>query len=177
MGVRSGAYNAEKSATYFHRPRILFLFLVLLAWTQLVTAAHTTHDDDTSDEESGGSVSGGPTTLQTVITTTSAVTYTLTTVASHVPVLSSANASASSASVDSTASATISTTASTSPVTIPQPFDTAKLTDTGANFTSTTCPPFMRDFVSDPNFTNCVPFSLLLYTSVGFTAITREVRP
>lgn len=175
MGVRSGAYNAEKSAAYFHRPRILFLFLVLLACIQLVTAADT-DVDDTSDEENGGSVLAGLTTLQTVITTTSAVTYTLTTVASHVPVMSSANASASSASANPTASGTISTAASTSAVTIPQPFDTAKLTDTGANFTSTTCPPFMRDFVSDPNFINCVPFSLLLYTSVGFTTITREVR-
>jgi hypothetical protein len=167
MGVRSGAHTAEKSAAYFHRPRILFLFLVLFACVQLVAAARhvETSDDDGSS----------PTTLQTVITTTSAVTYTLTTVASHVPVFSSANPSASSASANSTASATISTAASTSAVTIPQPFDTAKLTDTGANFTSTTCPPFMRTFVSDPNFINCVPFSLLLYTSVGFTAITREV--
>jgi hypothetical protein len=72
---------------------------------------------------------------------------------------------------------TTSTAVNTSPITIPRPFDTAQLSGTGSNFTTATCPQFMRNFLSDSSFQACVPFSLLLYTSSQFIKMTRTVRP
>jgi hypothetical protein len=63
----------------------------------------------------------------------------------------------------------------TSPVSIPQPFDTTNLEDTGSNFTSSSCPQFMRTFLADASFRACVPFSMLLYNSADFIALTRTV--
>ena len=65
--------------------------------------------------------------------------------------------------------------ATPSTVTIPQPFDTTQLTNVGSNFTSSTCPGFIRTFLADPQFQACVPFSMLLYSSSGFFSITRQV--
>lgn len=67
-------------------------------------------------------------------------------------------------------------TAPNTPVTIPQPFDTANLDDTGNNFTSPSCPQFIRTFLADASFQSCVPFSMLLYDSADFIALTRTVR-
>lgn len=33
----------------------------------------------------------------------------------------------------------------------------------------------MRNFLADPDFQACVPFSLLLYTSAAFISLTRQV--
>jgi len=170
--VRKGEHNnARKSATHFHRPQIV-LFLVFFVCIQFVAAIPQDDggNDNSINSTGDGNFPTGLTTLESVITTMSSASFTLTTVASHVPVFN-----ATSISSNTMPSATHDTASSTSSVSIPRPFDTAKLSDTGANFTSTTCPGFMRKFVSDPNFYNCVPFSLLLYTSVGFTAITRQV--
>jgi len=65
--------------------------------------------------------------------------------------------------------------ATPSAVAIPQPFDTAQLSDTGSNFTSSSCPRFMRTFLANPQFQACVPLSMLLYTSTGFFSLTRSV--
>lgn len=84
--------------------------------------------------------------------------------------------SASASSSDS-ATRTTSTVVNTSPITIPRAFDTAQLSGSGSNFTSATCPQFMRTFLSNSSFQSCVPFSLLLYTSSQFIQMTRTVRP
>jgi len=157
-------HNPQNSATHFHRPRIV-VFLVFFACIQFVAAIR--HDVDGRDNTIDSTDDATDfTTLPTDFTTISTVSTTI----SPVPLFN-----ATSTSPNSTPSATLDVAPSTSSVTIPRPFDTAKLSGTGANFTSTTCPGFMTTFVSDPNFYNCVPFSLLLYTSVGFTSITRQV--
>jgi hypothetical protein len=69
----------------------------------------------------------------------------------------------------------LATDVNTSPITIPLPFDTAQLADTGSNFTSSACPQFMRSFLNATAFQECVPFSLLLYTSSAFFSLTRSV--
>ena len=60
--------------------------------------------------------------------------------------------------------------ASTSPTTIvetsplPSPFDS----NLAATFVSTGCPSFINSFLTDPQFKECYPFSLLLQSSSGF---------
>ena len=61
-----------------------------------------------------------------------------------------------------------STSSSASPVStaasdgLPRPFDTGL----GNNFTTSSCPAFFRDFLSDDAFNECVPLSLLLQVSL-----------
>lgn len=55
----------------------------------------------------------------------------------------------------------IQTAAQTAAATLPRPFDSS----IGTNFTSTTCPDFFNDFLSNPTFNECLPFSLLLQVS------------
>jgi hypothetical protein len=150
-----GSYKSPR----FHRPRILFLVILLFSTIALVSA-----DNDSSS----------PAATTVYATTDSAENSTIT----ATPLPTGANATDTSDSPTSTNSDptnTLNVAQNTSPITIPQPFDTAKLTDTGSNFTTTTCPQFMRTFLADPSFRACVPFSLLLYTSVGFTQLTRSV--
>lgn len=71
------------------------------------------------------------------------------------------------AAASTTASPSTSTTTSTSAIasatstTLPQPFDTTL----GNNFTTTSCPTFIVNFLSDITFQQCYPFSLLLQVS------------
>lgn len=64
-----------------------------------------------------------------------------------------------------------STSSSASPVStaasdgLPKPFDTGL----GNNFTTSSCPAFFRDFLSDDAFNECVPLSLLLQVSLDHT--------
>ncbi|RDW70827.1 uncharacterized protein DSM5745_08338 [Aspergillus mulundensis] len=53
---------------------------------------------------------------------------------------------------------------STSSSTFPTAFDTSL----SNNFTTTTCPTFFKDFLSDDSFTNCYAISTLLRDSTGF---------
>lgn len=62
------------------------------------------------------------------------------------------------ASTSSSASS-VSTAASDG---LPRPFDTGL----GNNFTTSSCPAFFRDFLSDDAFNECVPLSLLLQVSL-----------
>jgi hypothetical protein len=43
-------------------------------------------------------------------------------------------------------------------IALPHPFDTTL----GNNFTTTSCPAFFNDFLSNQTFNDCLPFSLLL---------------
>src|ERR1700737_2276055 len=126
---------SKRGSEFFHRPRILLVFLFLL----FSTLIHS----QTTDPNVGA-------TLSVSVGTTS--------------------------SFDALATPSPSSTpTSSTPITIPQPFDTADLADTGSNFTSSSCPSFMRSFLANQAFQNCVPFSLLLYTSSAFFSLTRSV--
>ena len=59
----------------------------------------------------------------------------------------------------SSSAAPVSTAASDG---LPRPFDTGL----GNNFTTSSCPAFFRDFLSDDAFNECVPLSLLLQVSL-----------
>ncbi|KAF2719146.1 hypothetical protein K431DRAFT_191664, partial [Polychaeton citri CBS 116435] len=54
---------------------------------------------------------------------------------------------------------------------LPRPFDSSL----GNNFTSPACPAFFNDFLSNPSFQACLPFSLLLQTSNSFFAASRSL--
>lgn len=68
-------------------------------------------------------------------------------------------ASSASATTGSSSQAISQTTSA--PFTLPSPFDHSL----GNNFTSSTCPSFFSTFLSDPDFENCRPLSLLLGVS------------
>jgi len=155
---------------FFHRPRILFLLLALLFLSPIVQC------QDTDSSPTGATTVFATTTLTQMINTGGTLTTTTTTGASTLTMTTTTTAANGTAtSTDSTSSVTLTAAANTSPITIPQPFDTAQLSGKGSNFTSTTCPQFMRTFLADPGFQACVPFSLLLYTSAAFITLTREV--
>jgi len=146
-------------STVYHRPRLLlnFLFIVLFfVGLPLVRADGLSSNLSSSSEE--------PTTVTattTLVEPGEGSTIVLTTTASP----------SSTTSIPST----IVLSTETSPVTIPQPFDATNLDTTGSNFTTTTCPQFITSFLSESSFRNCVPFSLLLYTSSAFISLTRSV--
>ena len=146
-------YNGSRRSSIFHRPRILFLVALILSPIALVCAGQS------------DSPTGATTVYATVTESAENLTMTTTTTALN----------ATSTDSDPT-STTENVAQNTSPISIPQPFDRAKLSDTGSNFTTISCPEFFRTFLADPGFQACVPFSLLLYTSVGFTELSRSVR-
>jgi len=164
-------YGRGRGTYFFHRPRILFLLLALL-----LLFAPIVQCDDTDSTPTGATTVFATTTLTQTINTASTLTTTTTTGASTLTMTTTTTAANGTATAtDSKSSGTLAAAANTSPITIPQPFDTAQLSGSGSNFTSTTCPQFMRTFLADPGFQACVPFSLLLYTSAGFITLTREV--
>jgi hypothetical protein len=55
----------------------------------------------------------------------------------------------------------IQTATQTGNAALPRPFDSS----IGTNFTSSTCPDFFNDFLSNQTFNDCLPFSLLLQVS------------
>lgn len=71
-------------------------------------------------------------------------------------------------SATSSESSSFTTSASTS---LPSAFDTAL----GNNFTTSTCPTFFQNFLSNDTFNECVPLSLLLQVSYCF--LTRVLKP
>jgi len=137
------------SSLLFHRPRrllsILLLFLFLLS-----SVANA--------EDVATNVKAATTTTPRPVATT----------------FSTVSASKGSGSTNNPTATTL-VTASNTPVTIPQPFDTTNLDDTGNNFTASSCPQFIRTFLADASFQACVPFSMLLYDSSGFISLTRTV--
>ena len=162
MKVRLNGACARRFSysTVYHRPRLLlnFLFVVLFFTLPLVRADGSSSSLSSSSEE--------PTTVTattTLVEQGEGSTIVLTTTATP--------------SSTSLIPSTVVLSTQTSPVTIPQPFDSANLDTTGSNFTTTTCPQFITSFLSEPSFKNCVPFSLLLYTSSAFISLTRSVSP
>lgn len=155
-----------RQTRFFHRPQILFLLLALLVLSSIAQCQDTT---------AGATTVFATTTLTQTINTASTLITTTTTGASTLTMTTTTTA-ANGTKTDSISSGTLAVATNTSPITIPQPFDTAQLSGNGSNFTSETCPVFMRNFLADPNFQACVPFSLLLYTSAAFITLTREVR-
>ena len=158
--------NSSCSSPLFHPPRILFLVaLLLLSPIALVFAQDGDNSSSTSDTlVPTPSPDPNPSTL--TMTTTSTALFTS---------LKTLDPSLTSDSRPTSTKDSISVSQSTFPTTVPQPFDRTKLTDTGSNFTTTKCPRFFRKFLADPSFRTCVPLSLLLYTSVDFTVLTRSV--
>jgi hypothetical protein len=142
----------------FHRPPVLAILVLIsfLLFTSIVNA-----------ESSFSSSSSLNATTVYATKTLTEIPLTLTTTTTAISASSSMSGSAT----------TLITAVNTAPVTIPQPFDTAQLSGNGTNFTTSTCPQYMRSFLSDPSFKACVPFSLLLYTSAQFISITRDVLP
>lgn len=137
----------------FHRPRLLSTFFLFLLISFLLSPiVHAEKTDVTSSTSSTTAIS-----TMTIIISVTGLT-TLVTSTTTVP-----------------SQTTLQAAENTSPITIPQPFDTTNLADTGSNFTTTSCPDFMRTFLADPSFQACVPFSMLLYTSADFIALTRTV--
>ncbi|KAI5207870.1 hypothetical protein E4T39_01820 [Aureobasidium subglaciale] len=68
-----------------------------------------------------------------------------------------------------------STTSASSSDALPRPFDTGL----GNNFTTSSCPAFFKDFLSDDTFNSCIPLSLLLQcferqTSTSFFNVQRS---
>jgi hypothetical protein len=70
--------------------------------------------------------------------------------------------------VASGTSNTASPTASNAP--LPSAFDTSL----GSNFTSSSCPTFFNNFLTNSTFTQCSPLSLLIQNSQGFFSIQRS---
>lgn len=66
---------------------------------------------------------------------------------------------AASSTPTSSAASSASTTSSDA---LPRPFDTGL----GNNFTTSSCPAFFKDFLSNDAFNDCVPLSLLLQVSL-----------
>ena len=159
-GKRSSIFNSSRRSPLFHRPRILFLVALLLSVIAVVSAGN---DDSPT----------GATTVFATGTESAENSTTTTTALTTAP--NATDTSDSPSSTSSHPTSTLNVAQNTSPITIPQPFDRAKLTNTGSNFTTTTCPTFMRTFLADPGFRACVPFSLLLYTSVDFSILSRSV--
>ena len=159
-GESNSIFKGSRRSPLFHRPRILFLVALLLAAIALVSA---------DNEDSPASTA----TMYATVTE-SAENSTITTTAFTTGV-NATDTSDSPSSTKSDPTSTLDVAQNTSPISIPQPFDRADLANTGSNFTTTTCPTFMRTFLADPDFRACVPFSLLLYTSVDFSILTRSV--
>ncbi|KAG9841991.1 hypothetical protein KCV05_g8368, partial [Aureobasidium melanogenum] len=67
-------------------------------------------------------------------------------------------------------SSSASSASTTSSDTLPIPFDTAL----GNNFTTSSCPAFFKNFLSNDAFNECVPLSLLLQTSTSFFSVQRS---
>ena len=170
-GERKSKHGRGRGTHFFHRPRILFLlFALLLVLSPIVQC------DDTDSTPTGATTVFATRTLTQTINTASTLTTTTTTGASTLTMTTTTTAAnGTGTATDSKSSGTLAAAANTSPITIPKPFDTAQLSGSGSNFTSTTCPQFMRTFLADPGFQACVPFSLLLYTSAAFITLTREV--
>lgn len=61
----------------------------------------------------------------------------------------------------SAAGGSIQTATQTGAVALPRPFDSS----IGTNFTTSTCPDFFNNFLSNQTFNDCLPFSLLLQVS------------
>jgi hypothetical protein len=143
----------EHSSQLFHRPRLLSIFIfILLLFSPIV---HAQKNDASS-----------------ITTTTSGTTA----ISTRIVVVSLTGATTLITSTTTVPSqTTLQVAENTSPVSIPQPFDTTNLDDTGSNFTSPSCPQFMRTFLADASFRACVPFSMLLYSSADFIALTRTV--
>jgi hypothetical protein len=149
----------RRPATHsFHRPRILLAILFVLFFSTLINA-------QTDDSFFGAATltAGTDDSTETAASTPAENTF-----------YPSPNPPATP--TQKTPSASLETAVNTSPVTIPQPFDDAQLSVTG-NFTSSTCPEFMRSFLNETSFQQCVPFSLLLYTSSEFFTLTKSVPP
>jgi hypothetical protein len=137
----------------FHRPRLLSTFFLFIFISLILSPiVHAQKTDVTSSTSSTTAIS-----TKTIIVSVTGLT-TLVTSTTTVP-----------------SQTTLQVAENTSPISIPQPFDTTNLADTGSNFTSTSCPQFMRTFLADASFRACVPFSMLLYTSANFIALTRTV--
>ncbi|KAK4635247.1 hypothetical protein CLAFUW4_01182 [Fulvia fulva] len=64
----------------------------------------------------------------------------------------------------------IQTASETASFDLPRPFDTS----IGNNFTTTTCPTFFQNFLSNQTLRDCLPFSLLLQTSNSFFTASRS---
>ncbi|KAG9557779.1 hypothetical protein KCU79_g9336, partial [Aureobasidium melanogenum] len=71
-------------------------------------------------------------------------------------------------STSTSSSASSASTASSDA--LPIPFDTAL----GNNFTTSSCPAFFKNFLSNDAFNECVPLSLLLQTSTSFFSVQRS---
>jgi hypothetical protein len=164
-------HGRGRGTHFFHRPRILFLlFALLLVLSPIVRC------DDTDSTPTDATTVFATTTLIQTINTASTLTTTTTTGASTLTMTTTTTAAnGTGTATDSKSSGSLAAAANTSPITIPKPFDTAQLSGSGSNFTSTSCPQFMRTFLADPGFQACVPFSILLYTSAAFISLTREV--
>ncbi|KAI9786079.1 MAG: hypothetical protein M1816_008107 [Peltula sp. TS41687] len=77
----------------------------------------------------------------------------------------SATSGSSTSSLEPSTSSTMTSDPGTeTPSPPPRPFDTSL----GANFTSTNCPNFFQQFLGNPEFSACLPFSLLLQNSHSF---------
>lgn len=95
---------------------------------------------------------------QTEIPTVKSITLELQ--ATHAPVLARELSTIASSSSESAATTTQQTAPSILSQ-VPQAFDTS----IGNNFTTSSCPAFFNNFLDDPVFQNCTPFSLLLQVS------------
>jgi len=136
----------------FHRPRLRSILLVLFLLSSFVRSQTTT--------------------LEEIVGPSTTLTESFTSPSSLDTVIYPSNSGSAS---KSNPSGTIGVAVNTGPITIPQPFDTANLGDTGSNFTSSNCPEFLRTVLTNEAFKACVPFSLLLYTSASFIALARTV--
>jgi hypothetical protein len=142
----------------FHRPRIFLVILFILFLSTLINA----QSDDSFFGAATLTAGTDDSTETDVATPAESTTY--------------PSPNLLPTTTQNTPSASLETAVNTSPITIPQPFDDAQLSETG-NFTSATCPEFMRSFLNETAFQQCVPFSLLLYTSSEFFSLTKSVPP
>ncbi|CZT15552.1 uncharacterized protein RCC_01406 [Ramularia collo-cygni] len=71
----------------------------------------------------------------------------------------------------SATASSIQTAIQTGAAALPRPFDSS----IGTNFTSSSCPDFFNDFLSNQTFNDCLPFSLLLQTSNSFFTASRSL--
>ncbi|KAI9775267.1 MAG: hypothetical protein M1839_001319 [Geoglossum umbratile] len=82
----------------------------------------------------------------------------------------------SAASLSSTSTSSSPTSIATDPGssgggTLPSPFDSG----VGSNFTTTSCPNFLKSFLENPTFKSCLPFSLLLQNSQSFFQAEKSI--
>lgn len=150
--VERGRYGLRR----FHRPRLLSFLMFSWVVLSVSVSAQPTGTSSFNSVASSSSITSSDSVAQTTIPS------------SITPPRSTAS---------DVTSTNIVSQATPSSVTIPQPFDTAQLGNVGSNFTTSSCPTFMRTFLADPQFQACVPFSFLLYTSAGFFSLTRAVSP